>query len=75
MRDYKKKYKDYHANPKMKKERASRNEARKLMIAKCGKAACRHKDIDHKDHNSLNNKASNLRLRSVASNRADNKHK
>lgn len=75
MRDYKKEYKDYHAKPKMKKERASRNEARKLMIAKCGKTACKNKDIDHKDHNPLNNKISNLRIRNISSNRADNKHK
>ena len=33
------------------------------------------KDIDHKDGNALNNGDSNLRVRSVRSNRADNKHR
>jgi hypothetical protein len=45
------------------------------MIDKCGAKACKNKDIDHKDHNPLNNKISNLRIRNIKSNRADNKQK
>ncbi len=75
VRDYKKEYKDYSGKPKQIKERASRNKARKIMIDKCGAKACKNKDIDHKDHNALNNKISNLRIRNIKSNRADNKRK
>ena len=74
-RDYKKEYKDYHSKAKMKKQRASRNAARKLMIDKCGLKSCKNKDIDHKDHNPLNNKINNLRIITISKNRADNKHK
>jgi len=42
------------------------------MIAKFGAKACKNKDIDHIDHNPLNNKISNLRIRSIKSNRSDN---
>ena len=75
MRNYKKEYKDYSGRPKQIKERASRNKARSLMIAKCGTKACKNKDIDHINHNPLDNRICNLRLRAVSSNRKDNKHK
>ena len=74
MRNYKKEYKEYSGKKEEIKERASRNKARKTMIAKCGFQACQNKDIDHIDHNPLNNKISNLRIRNIKSNRADNKH-
>jgi len=48
MRNYKKEYKDYSGKSKQIKERASRNKARSLMIAKCGVKACKNKDIDIK---------------------------
>jgi hypothetical protein len=72
MRNFKKEYLDYSGKPKQINERSSRNKARKTMIAKYGFKACQNKDIDHIDHNPLNNKLSNLRIRSVHSNRADN---
>ena len=72
MRNYKKEYTQYSGKPKQKKERASRNLARKTMIDKYGFQACQNKDIDHIDHNPLNNKISNLRIRSIHSNRKDN---
>ena len=75
MRNYKKEYKDYSGKSKQIKERASRNKARKTMIDKHGRQALQNKDIDHIDHNPLNNKISNLRIRSVHSNRSDNNHK
>lgn len=73
MRNYNKEYKDYSGKSKQIKERSSRNKARALMIVKYGFIACQNKDIDHIDHNPLNNKISNLRIRSIHSNRADNK--
>ena len=75
MRNYKKEYKDYSGKPKQIKERQFRNKARKEMIAKYGFKSCANKDIDHIDHNPLNNKISNLRVRSIKSNRSDNDHK
>jgi hypothetical protein len=75
MRNYKKEYKDYSGQKEQIKERASRNKSRKTMIDKYGHQALKNKDIDHKDHNPLNNKISNLRIRSIKSNRSDNNHK
>ena len=74
MRNYKKEYLDYSGKPKQIMERSSRNQARKTMIDKYGSKACQSKDIDHIDHNPLNNKISNLRIRSIHSNRSDNKN-
>ena len=48
MRNYKQEYKNYSGKSKQIKERASRNKARSLMIAKCGTKACKNKDIDIK---------------------------
>jgi len=75
MRNYKKEYLDYSGKPNQIMERSSRNQARKTMIDKYGSKACQSKDIDHIDHNPLNNKISNRRIRSIHSNRADNFHK
>jgi len=75
MRNYKKEYKDYSGKSKQIKERASRNKARSLMIAKCGVKACKNKDIDHINHNPMDNRICNLRIQSVKTNRANNKHK
>jgi hypothetical protein len=55
----------YNSKPASKKDRASRNSARRLMSAK-GKAS----DVDHKDGNPRNNKRSNLRLMSKRGNRS-----
>ena len=57
----------YNSKPGSKKDRASRNAARRLMAAK-GKAG----DVDHKDGNPRNNARSNLRLMSKSRNRAAN---
>jgi hypothetical protein len=48
MRNYKKEYKQYSGKLEEIKERASRNKARKTMIAKYGFQACQNKDIDIK---------------------------
>ncbi len=44
------------------------------MAKKHGKHKLKGKDIDHKDGNALNNSDSNLRVRSINSNRSDNGH-
>jgi hypothetical protein len=72
VRNYRREYKLYHGKPKQIKARVSRNQARRKLVVKYGKAACKNKDVDHIDHNPMNNAMSNLRLRSVHSNRADN---
>lgn len=74
-RDYKREYRLYHSKPKHRKERSRRVLARRKMIKRHGKKALLGKDIDHKDGNAMNNGDSNLRVRSINSNRADNKHR
>lgn len=68
-RDYAKEYREYHGKPEQIARRAGRNQARRLMIRKYGKAALKGKDVDHKDFNTRNNKPSNLSIKSVRENR------
>ena len=75
IRNYAKEYKDYHGKSMQIKQRSSRNQAREIMIKKFGSKACKNKHIDHKDHNPLNNKLSNLRIRNASANMADNARK
>jgi len=72
LRNYKREYKMYHGKPQKIKERTARNQARRKLVVKYGKAACKNKDVDHIDHNPMNNRMSNLSLRSIHANRADN---
>ncbi len=69
-RDYRKEYDRYHADPKQKKRRASRNAARAKMV-KAGKA---HKgdgkDVAHRNGNPMENKESNLTMQSKKENRS-----
>lgn len=67
--------KAYNARPEQKKRRASRNKARRRMIAKKGKSALKGKDIDHKDGNPKNNSSSNLRVITAKYNRSRNNNK
>jgi hypothetical protein len=71
-RDYKSEYANYHSKPEQKKNRASRNAARRLYIKKKGKKALKGKDIDHKDRNPKNNSPSNLCIKSKKANRSNN---
>jgi hypothetical protein len=71
-RDYGREYANYHSKPEQRKNRSSRNLARRLMKKKLGVKAIKGKDIDHKDKNPRNNSRSNLRVRSKSSNRSDN---
>ena len=72
VRDYKREYANYHSKPEQRKNRSSRNLARRLMKKKLGAKAVKGKDIDHKDKNPRNNSRSNLRVRTKSSNRSDN---
>ena len=71
VRDYRSEYKNYHSKPQQRKNRSSRNLARRLMKKKLG-IKLKGKDVDHKDRNPRNNSMSNLRIRSKSSNRSRN---
>lgn len=71
-RDYKKEYKEFHAKPEQKKNRAARNNARKRM-EKAGKVSKGDgKDVGHKGalHNGGKNGDGNIRVESRKTNRA-----
>lgn len=66
-RDYKKEYANYHSSTKAKKQRANNNKAnRKAGTYGNGDG----KDIAHKDNNTNNNKASNLKKEAPSKNRS-----
>jgi len=69
-RDYAKEYSDYHSKPSQKKRRAGRNKARRLMIRKGKARKGDGNDVDHANHNTLDNRPSNLRIMSKSKNRA-----
>lgn len=73
-RNYKREYRLFHGKAKERKKRSNRVLARRKMAKKYGKGAIAGKDIDHKDGNAMNNGDSNLRVRSINKNRADNGH-
>ena len=60
-RNYRKEYDNYHSKPEQRKNRSSRNKARR-KLAKAG-YSLKGKDVDHKDGNPLNNGRKNLRDR------------
>lgn len=70
-RDYKKEYREYHGKPEQIKRRTARNKSRQIL--KDAGVDVAGKDVDHIDHNPRNMKRSNLRVRSISANRADNK--
>ena len=74
-RDYKHEYKTFHGKPEQRAKRVNRVLARRKMIKNGKVSRGDGKDVDHKDGNALNNGDGNLRVRSVRSNRADNKHR
>jgi hypothetical protein len=69
-RDYKKQNAKYDSKPSVKKDRASRNAARRAMVAGGLAKKGDGKDVDHKDGNPRNNKRSNLRVQTKAKNRS-----
>jgi hypothetical protein len=67
-RNYRKEYDNYQSKPEQIKKRASRNAAR-AKVAKTG-ADIKGKDIDHKNGNPKDNRASNLKPKSPSTNRS-----
>jgi len=68
-RNYGKEYAKYHSKPKQKKRRAQRNAARSKMV-KAGRVRKGDgKDVDHKNRNTADNSAKNLRATSQKKNR------
>jgi len=69
-RNYKKEYRTYHSKPKQKKNRASRNKARKTLMKLGRVKKYDGKDVDHKNGNPKDNRLKNLRVMSKSKNRA-----
>lgn len=69
-RNYKEEYRKYHGTYKYKKDRASRNKMRRLMIREGKVKKGDNKDIDHKNGNPRDNRRSNLRIVHRSVNRA-----
>lgn len=65
--------KRYESSPEQIRRRASRNAARRRAIASRGLSAVKGKDVDHKNGNPLDNRASNLRIESAKKNRGRKK--
>ena len=63
----------YESSPQQVKNREARNTARRELNKKLGASAVRGKDVDHRRPLAMggSTKMSNLRVRSVASNRGD----
>jgi hypothetical protein len=69
-RDYKDEYAKFQSSTSSKKDRASRNKMRRLMIKKGAVSKGDNKDIDHKNGNPKDNRMSNLRIVHRSVNRA-----
>jgi hypothetical protein len=69
-RDYKKEYENYQGKPDQIKKRASRNAARREMMAEGKVKKYDGKDVDHKNGNAKDNSKSNLRVQSKSQNRS-----
>ena len=64
----------FNSQPEQKKRRAERNASRAKMIA-AGKARKGDgKDVDHRNHNTGDQKMSNLKMMDKSKNRAKNQH-
>jgi hypothetical protein len=68
-RDYAKEYAATHGTAKGKKDRAARNAARKAAMRRGAVRKGDGKEIDHRNFNPRDNRASNLRVVSKAVNR------
>ena len=68
-RPYKKEYENYDGTEVVKKKRAQRNKARRIMERAGAVHKGDGKDVDHKDSNPQNNSPDNLRVTSRKLNR------
>ena len=57
-------------SPLRKKKRAMRNKARRVAMKAGLVKTCDSKDVEHKDGNAMNNKRSNLSVKSASKNRS-----
>ncbi len=67
-RNYKNEYANYHSRPEQKRNRASRNAARK--IAKQNGMWTKGKDVSHLNGNPLDNRPKNLTVKTASQNRS-----
>lgn len=81
-RNYRTEYDDYYGEKhkpntwsalqkKRRQHKTSRNAARAIMKKKYGVKKIKNMDINHKDHNPLNNHISNLEIQSIKKNRSN----
>lgn len=68
-RNYRKEYDEYHGTDEQKKNRASRNAARRDAVKKHGKSKLNGKEVDHKNGNPKDNSKKNLQIISRSANR------
>jgi hypothetical protein len=69
-RNYRKEYDRYHAKPKQKKRRASRNAARAIMAKRGLVTKGDGKDVHHTTGNPMNNNKTKLSVKSKSKNRS-----
>lgn len=69
-RNYRKEYDRYHAKPKQKKRRASRNAARAIMAKRGLVTKGDGKDVHHTTGNPMNNNKAKLSVKSKSKNRS-----
>ena len=69
-RDYGKEYRSYHAKTEQKKNRASRNSARRSLMASNRVRKGDGKDVDRKNGNPRDNRRKNLSVMSRSANRS-----
>ena len=69
-RNYRKEYDRYHAKPKQKKRRASRNAARAIMAKRGLVTKGDGKDVHHTTGNPMNNKKTKLSVKLKSKNRS-----
>lgn len=69
-RDYRKEYDTYHAKSAQKKNRASRNAARRKLTKEGRVHKGDGRDVDHVNQNPRDNSRKNLRVMSKSKNRA-----
>jgi hypothetical protein len=62
MRNYKREYKIFHSKPRQMRRRAGRNNARRKMLRLGRVRKYSNSDVDHKNHNTWDNRLNNLRV-------------